>query len=206
MTGAGSVKLIDAATLENRHVRLEPFAESHREALRAAGNDGNLWAFASLNQYNADFDSWFDAALSEMAKGERVAFTVLAQPSDAIAGSTSYLNIVPAQKRLEIGWTWYAKPFWAGAVNPSCKLLLMQHAFETLKLIRVELKCDARNARSRDAIARLGAKEEGTLRHHMILPDGHLRDTVYFSVLAEEWPGVKHGLEQRLKRIAATRP
>ena len=206
MTGAGSVKLIDAATLENRHVRLEPFAESHREALRAAGNDRALWAYASLNQYNADSDSWFDAAREGQEKGEWLPFAVTDLRSGKIAGSTSYLNIVPAQKRLEIGWTWYAKPFWAGAVNPSCKLLLMQHAFETLKWIRVELKCDARNARSRDAIARLGAKEEGTLRHHMILPDGHLRDTVYFSVLAEEWPGVKHGLEQRLIRIAATRP
>lgn len=202
---SNSVTRVDAPTLENRFVRIEPMAEAHREALRAAGNDRELWAFASVNQWNADFDSWFDGALAEMARGERVPFTVSDQRSGAVAGSTSYLAIVPAQKRLEIGWTWYAKPYWAGAVNPSCKLLLMQHAFERLGCARVELKCDARNLRSREAIARLGAKEEGVLRKHVLLPDGHWRDTVYFSVLAEEWPSVKHGLEQRLARIA-TRP
>ena len=196
------METIQAPTLENRFVRLEPFTEAHRQGLQAVAEDKELWRYAPINQWNADFNNWFDTARGAMAKGEWIPFAVRGLESDKIAGSSSYLNIVPAHKRIEIGWTWYAKPFWAGAVNPSCKLLLMGHAFDTLKWNRVELKCDARNARSRAAIAKLGAKEEGTLRKLTLMPDGHWRDTVYFSVLAEEWPGVKAGLEARLSSFA----
>jgi len=111
---------------------------------------------------------------------------------------TRYLNIEEPHRKLEIGSTWYEPSVWAGAVNPECKLLLMRHAFERLGFNRVEYKTDLRNARSRAAILKLGAKQEGILRKHMIMADGHVRDSVYFSVIDEEWPGVKAGLEKRL--------
>src|SRR6185436_11268400 len=115
-------------------------------------------------------------------------FTVVRKYDKRIVGSARYLNIVAADKRLEIGHTWYARNTWSSPVNPSCKLLLFTHGFESLDCNRVELKCDARNNRSRAAILKLGAKEEGTLRKHMVLRDGYVRDTIYFSVIAAEWP------------------
>lgn len=187
-----------AVTLENDFVRLEPIEERHREALRAAGDDPALWRFASVNQHNADFDSWMDDRLAARDRGGDIAFVIFVKESDECAGSSSYLAINLANKRLEIGWTWYARKFWAGAVNPSCKRLLMGHAFEGLDLNRVELKLDATNSRSWKAVERLGARHEGVHRHHMVMPDGRLRDTAWFSVLRAEWPGVRDGLDARL--------
>ncbi len=184
--------------LENAHVRLEPLAERHRDALRAAGGDPDLWRFSAINQHNADFDSWMDDRLDASARGPEQTFTVFDKSCGAVAGSSSYLAVVLAHKRLEIGNTWYAKRYWAGAVNPSCKRLLMGYGFETLGLNRLELKLDATNQRSWKAVERLGAKYEGTFRHHMEMPDGRLRDTAYFSVLAAEWPPVKAALDARL--------
>jgi len=113
-------------------------------------------------------------------------------------GMTRYLNIEEAHKKLEIGSTWYAPSTWGGPVNPECKLLLMRHAFEALKFNRVEYKTDVRNARSRAAILKLGATQEGIFRKHMIMADGHVRDSVYFSIVDTDWPAVKAGLERRL--------
>jgi RimJ/RimL family protein N-acetyltransferase len=109
------------------------------------------------------------------------------------------MNVEGIHKRLEVGFTWYRPDTWAGAVNPSCKHLLFSHAFDRLGAIRLELKCDARNMRSRAAIAKLGAKQEGIFRHHMIMWDGFLRDSVYFSIIREEWPAVRDGLARRLE-------
>ncbi len=190
---------MDAVVLENAFVRLEPLTDDHRDALRAAGDDPDLWRFASINQHGADFDAWMDERLAASAGGAELSFTIIDKASGAVAGSSSYLAIVLAHKRLEIGWTWYAKRFWAGAVNPSCKRLLMAHGFETLGLNRIELKLDAMNERSWKAVERLGAKYEGIFRQHMVMPDGRLRDTAYFSVVRPEWPTVRAGLDVRLR-------
>lgn len=189
---------IDAVVLENAFVRLEPLVEGHREGLRDAGRDPDLWRFASTNQHGADFDAWMDERLAANVGGAELTFAVFDRTSGAAAGSTSYLAIVLAHRRLEIGWTWYAKRYWAGAVNPSCKRLLMAHGFETLGLNRIELKLDATNVRSWKAVERLGAKHEGIFRQHMAMPDGRLRDTAWFSVIRPEWPAVRAGIDARL--------
>lgn len=189
--------------LENAHVRLEPLEERHREPLRQAGDDPDLWRFANVNLDNTNFDAWMDHRSAEIAKGTDITWAVFDKLSGSYAGSTSYLAHVMAHKRVEIGWTWYAKRVWAGAVNPSCKRLLLAHGFEDLGMIRMELKADARNERSCKAMARFGATFEGIHRSHMIRPDGRLRDTAWFSVIAEEWPAVRDGLDARLAAFAA---
>ena len=184
--------------LENAFVRLDPLAEHHRELLREAGNDPDLWRFANVNLDNTNFDAWIDHRLTEIAKAGDLTWAVFDKASNSYAGSTSYLAVVLAHKRLEIGWTWYAKRVWAGPVNPSCKRLLLAHGFDTLGMNRMELKADARNQRSCKAMERFGAKFEGIHRSHMVRPDGRLRDTAWFSVIADEWPGVRDGLDARL--------
>lgn len=135
-------------TLVNGFVRLEPLAERHRHGLRAAGDDPDLWRFASGNQHGRDFDAWMVERLEANGRGMEMSFAGFDKASGAVAGSTNYLAIVPAHRRLEIGWTWYQRCFWASAVNPACKRLLMAHGFEMLQLNRIELKLDATNARS----------------------------------------------------------
>jgi N-acetyltransferase len=134
----------------------------------------------------------------EIERACDMTWAVFDKASNSHAGSTSFLAFVPVHKRVEIGWTWYAKRVWAGAVNPSCKRLLMAHGFETLDLNRIELKADARNTRSCKAMERLGAKFEGIHRSHMVRPDGRLRDSAWYSVIREEWPAVRDGLDARL--------
>lgn len=194
---------IEPIALENALVRLEPLEERHREPLRAAGDDPDLWRFASVNLDNVNFDAWVDHRFAEMKRAGEMTYAVLDKASRQYAGSTSFLAFVPAHKRVEIGWTWYAKPFWAGAVNPSCKRLLLAHGFEVLRLNRIELKADARNERSCKAMARFGATFEGIHRAHMVRPDGRLRDTAWFSVIREEWPRVCDGLDARLAAYIA---
>jgi RimJ/RimL family protein N-acetyltransferase len=192
--------------LENAFVRLEPIAERHREPLRVAGGDAELWRFHPLNFFNVDFDGWFDHYLTTSASGGAWCWAVLDRASGEYAGSTSYLlanNIPPPNQRVEIGSTWYARRFWASAVNPSCKRMLFAHGFEECGLNRIELKLDATNIRSFRAIARLGARFEGIHRAHMVMPDGRIRDTAWFSVLKEEWPSVRDGLDARLAKLAA---
>lgn len=189
---------LSPVVLENAFVRLEPLEERHREPLRAAGNDPDLWRFANVNLNNDNFDAWMEHRFKEVERAGELTWAVFDKASGSYCGSTSYLFFVPAHKRVEIGWTWYAKAVWAGAVNPSCKRMLFAHGFETLGLNRVELKLDANNKRSFNAIERLGAKFEGVHRSHMVRPDGKLRDTAWFSVIREEWPAVRDGLDKRL--------
>lgn len=193
---------IAPVTLENDFVRLEPLEERHREPLREAGNDPDLWRFANVNLDNSDFDAWMEHRFAEIARAGEMTWAVFDKASGSVAGSTSLLAHVPAHKRAEIGWTWYAKRVWAGAVNPSCKRMLLACGFEVLALNRVELKADARNERSRRAMARFGATFEGIHRSHMVRPDGRLRDTAWFSVIREEWPAVRDGLDARLAAFA----
>jgi RimJ/RimL family protein N-acetyltransferase len=187
--------------LEDAILRLEPFAEGHREALREVGGDPDLWRFHGLNQYAATFDRYFDHYLRQTEAGRECAFVISDKASGAVAGSSCYLAISPENKRLEIGSTWYAKPFQGGHVNPAAKRLLIGHVIETLGWNRVEFKLDSRNARSWAAMKKLGAVEEGIHRNHMILPDGHIRHSVWFSITPEDWPRVKAGLDQRLSRL-----
>jgi RimJ/RimL family protein N-acetyltransferase len=177
--------------LEGMHVRLEPLEERHAAGLCEIGLVPELWELALVRvQTPQDMAAYIQAA---QGPGQ-LAFAVVHKESGRLAGSTRYLNYEPYHKRVEIGSTWYGIPYQRTAVNTECKLLLMEYAFETLRLHRVEFKADSRNTRSRTAILRIGAQEEGTLRKHMIAP-GHVRDTVYFSVIAQEWPEVKKRLE-----------
>jgi len=192
--------------LENAWVRLEPLAEAHRQELAGLAEDPVRWEFAPVDAHGGPFAEWatrwFDSAMAAHAAGIQVIFVVRDLASQRTVGSTRYLNLEPAHRRLEIGSTFYGPSARGTYVNPACKHLLLAHAFDSLGAARVELKCDARNARSRAAIAALGAKEEGTLRRHMLLGDGFLRDTVYYSVLAHEWPAVRGSLEERLAGFA----
>ncbi len=177
-------------------VRLEPIAEAHREGLRLAADAPEIWAHMPSDGSGAGFDPWFDAALAVAQAGREGVWAVRAD--GRLVGSTRYLNIEAAHRRLEIGHTWYAPGVWAGRVNPACKLALLRHAFETLGCNRVELKTDNRNTRSQAAIAKLGAVREGVFRSHMIRRDGSLRDTVYFAIVRQDWPAARASLAARL--------
>ena len=184
--------------LDGTHVRLEPLEERHRELLRPAAQHPEIFT-VTTSAYGKLFDPYIDAALKRSDGVHELAFAVFHKELGRHVGMTRYLNIEEAHRKLEIGSTWYEPAVWAGVVNPECKFLLMRHAFETLKFHRVEFKTDARNARSRAAILKLGAREEGIFRKHMIMADGHVRDSVWFSVIDDEWPAVKAGLEKRIK-------
>lgn len=190
---------LDKAVLEGRFVRLEPLQEHHRELVRPAAQHPEIFEITT-SALRALFDPYIDNALRRTASGQELAFVVLHKAHGRPVGMTRYLNIEEAHKRLEIGSTWYEPSVWAGVVNPECKLLLLQHAFEGLKFNRVEFKTDLRNARSQAAIRKLGAKQEGVLRKHMVVADGYVRDSVLFSIVSDEWPAARAGLEQRLAR------
>jgi len=188
---------LTSQNLTGRFVQLELLAEAHREGLRTAASDPAIWTYMPDDGSGPGFDPWFDAGRKHHESGAHIAFAVRRLTDNRLVGSTRFFEIVPAHKRAEIGWTWYVPSVHAGMVNPECKLLLLAHAF-AVGANRVELKTDARNARSRAAIAKLGAKQEGIHRAHMVVRDGHIRDTVYFSVIRSEWPQVRAGLEARL--------
>lgn len=189
-------------TLAGRHARLEPLAEPHRASLLKHGADAQIWRW--MPTLRADpresVQVWFDRAVAGMARGDVMAWAVVAIATGEAVGGTTYLDIAPADKRLEIGSTWLTPAVWRTAINTECKYLLLRHAFETLGCNRVQLKTDQRNERSQAAIARLGAVREGVLRSQMVMPDGWVRDTVMFSIIASEWPAVKARLEHLLNR------
>jgi len=188
---------LDKVMLDGRFVRLEPLEERHRSLVRPAAQHPEIFTVTS-SAYGALYDPYIDAALKRSNGTGEIAFVVFHKEQRRYVGMTRYLNIEEAHKRVEIGSTWYEPSVWAGKVNPECKYLLMRHAFETLKFHRVEYKTDARNARSRAAILKLGATQEGILAKHMIMADGHIRDSVIFSIVDTAWPAVKAGLEKRL--------
>jgi RimJ/RimL family protein N-acetyltransferase len=187
--------------LRGNFVMLEPLEERHHAALlAAAASDANIWRYIPVDPANG-YAARLPQTMSENAKGTMITFVVRRLADDAVIGSTSYLNIVPADARVEIGFTWYVPDAQGGPVNPECKYLLLQNAFAA-HYNRVEFKTDAKNAQSRAALTKLGAKEEGILRGHMWMPQGYFRNSVYFSVLAGEWPDVKAQLEARLATFA----
>ncbi len=181
--------------LEGRFVRLEPLEAGHRQALEAIGAEDRIWEFTPRG---GTIQQYLDTAYAAVVQDNHHPYVVRFLAEDRVVGMTRLFDISPQHRGAEIGSTWYHPDYWAGKTNPECKFLLLCHAFETCDLIRVQLKTDFRNKRSQAAIAKLGAKHEGVLRNHMILPDGRFRDSVYFSILPDEWPGVKAGLEARL--------
>ena len=187
-------------TLEGRHVRLEPLAELHRADIEtAAAEDPEALRLGALQLTMLGWDVWFGEAAADVAAGRAVAWATVELVSGHAVGSTRFGDIDVPSERLEIGWTWLAPSHWRTALNTEAKLLQLRHAFDDLGAGRVAFKTDARNARSQTAIERIGGIREGTLRRHLRMPDGFIRDSVYFSILAEEWPSVREWLEARLR-------
>jgi N-acetyltransferase len=189
-------------TLEGRGIRLEPMALAHEEALKAAAADGALWNLHFTSVPEPDMTrAYIETALGDCAKGLRVPWVVRELTSGVIIGSTSYHDIIPAARRVEIGYTWYARSWQRSFVNTACKLRLLEHAFDTLGCSVVGWRTDILNTRSQAAIERLGAKKDGVVRRQAQRRDGTLRDTVMYSVTNEEWLG---SVRQRLLGFMAT--
>jgi len=189
--------------LETERVRLEPLAHAHLPDLIAAGNDPALWEFTyNSNAFTNDADAWawFDYATDT---SDKITFAVIDKASGAAVGSTRLFDIEPVHRKMEIGWTWIARRFWRTHVNTECKYLLLRHAFESWRANRVQLKGEAINMRSRNAMAGIGATYEGTLRAYRVHPSGEIRDTSFYSIIAPEWPAVRARLEERLRAHTA---
>jgi len=190
--------IVTPITLTGKHVRIEPMTEAHIPALTEIGAGRDFWHFMLYGDMKteADMRNWVRDILSRV---NDVPFVAVHLESGRVAGATRYLNIMPRDRGLEIGGTWYGLDFQRTAVNTECKYLLLRHAFETLGAIRVQLKTDSRNVRSQKAIERIGGVKEGVLRNHMILPDGTIRHSVFYSILDSEWEGVKGRLEEMMR-------
>jgi RimJ/RimL family protein N-acetyltransferase len=192
---------IEPVTLRGSVVALEPMRMDHVDALTRVGLDPELWRWIPSSVSSAEeMRGYVATALDEQRRGVSLPFVIIARGTEQVVGSTRYGNIDLANRRLEIGWTWVTPAHQRTAVNTEAKLLLLTHAFERLQVNRVELKTDALNLKSRAAITRLGAIEEGTLRKHLVTNTGRIRDTVYFSIIDTEWPAVKRRLEAWLQR------
>jgi N-acetyltransferase len=193
---------VKPVVLTGQHVRLEPMTEEHIPGLAEIGAGQTFWDFMLYGNINTvdDMRSWVREILARAEKGTDLPFVAIHLGSGRVAGATRYLNIMPRDRGLEIGGTWYGPEFQRTVLNTECKYLLLRHAFETLGCIRVQLKTDLRNERSQKAIERIGAVREGVLRNHMILPDGRYRHSVFYSILDNEWPDVKKKLEEMMSR------
>ena len=190
-------------TLEGQHARLEPLSLAHHEALLAAAGDGELWnSIVTIVPTRDTMTEYIEEALTGQAKGSELPFVIVQKSTNRIVGTTRFYYIQPHQRNAAIGYTWLAASAQRTAVNTEAKLLLLTHAFERWDCVRVEFITDVLNQQSRAAILRLGARQEGILRNHLIMPNGRIRDSVCFSIIAEEWPEVKAGLTARL----ASRP
>jgi N-acetyltransferase len=180
---------------------LEPFAAEHAEGLWEAAQPDEIWAWLTNIGLDRDrFDLWMGMTLDAAASGAEGPFAIRRRADDLLIGSSRYLNVRRADRVVEIGWSWLTPSAWRTGANVEAKLLMMGHAFETLGCVRVEFKTDSRNERSRTALAALPAQFEGVMRRHMIVPDIGQRDSAYYSVIDEEWPGVRENLERRLAR------
>jgi RimJ/RimL family protein N-acetyltransferase len=181
---------------------LEPLSEAHVPDLAAVGLDERIWRYMRYGNIrtNADLLAWVRMLLQLQEAGSDLPFAVIWESSGRAVGCTRYMAISHENRAVEIGGTWYGLEYQGTLVNPACKYLLLRHAFETLDCVRVQLKTDRRNQRSQRAIEKLGAVKEGVLRNHMILEDGTLRDSVFYSILPGEWPPIKARLEEILGR------
>jgi RimJ/RimL family protein N-acetyltransferase len=195
-----AITSLEPCTLEGRLVRLEPMRSTHLDALCAVGLDPELWRLTVTRIADAnDMRRYIEAALADQREGTALPFVTVWRATGQVIGSTRFANAAPAHRRVEIGWTWLARPWQRSGANPDAKYLMLRHAFETWGMVRVELKTSTLNQQSRGAMKKLGAVEEGVLRRHMINEDGSPRDSVFYSILADEWPRVKAGLEERLR-------
>jgi len=194
---------VKPVALHGKYVRLEPMTEAHIPALAEIGVGQDFWHFMVYGDMKteADMRAWVRDILSRAEKGTDLPFVAVELKSGRVAGATRYLNIMPNDRGLEIGGTWYGSEFQRTAVNTECKYLLLKYAFESLGAIRVQLKTDSRNVRSQKAIERIGGVKEGVLRNHMILPDGTIRHSVFYSILDSEWEGVKGRLEEMMREF-----
>jgi RimJ/RimL family protein N-acetyltransferase len=191
---------ISPVTLAGRYIRLEPLTLAHVPALAKAGLHPELWRLqpAAINNEH-DMHTYVVQALEDQQRGLSLPFAIVRQSDGEVVGSTRYMDIAPAHRRLEIGATWLSPDCQRSGANTEAKLLLLTHVFESLKLIRVVFKTEVLNQQSRQALARIGAVEEGIFRQHLIAASGRKRDMVYFSILDSEWPAVKAGLLGRLR-------
>ena len=192
---------VEPVVLEGSRVRMEPLSMAHFDDLAAVAFDLPIWQWTIMGpQDEAGLRRWLESALANAEAGTERPFATIDLASGRAVGSSRYMSIVPEHKRLEIGWTWLATSAQRTGINREAKLLQLTHAFETLGANRVEFKTHVRNERSRTAIAGIGATFEGTFRSHSIMPDGSIRDSAYFSVIAPEWPDVKARLVAGLER------
>ena len=190
----------EPVTLEGEFVRLEPLNIEHFDALCEVGLDESLWKWtANIVKSSEDLRRYVEIALSDFEKGISLPFVTMDKSQNKIIGSTRFGNIDVQNRKTEIGWTWINPAWQRTYINTEAKLLMLTHAFETWKCIRVELKTDALNEKSRNAMLRIGAKEEGTLRNHMITESGRFRDSVFFSIIESEWQEVKQNLIAKLR-------
>jgi N-acetyltransferase len=192
--------IVAPVVLEGQHVRLEPVGQDHLPGLAAVGLDEELWRWIPTPvRTPEEMAAYIATALRDQRQGVSLPFALVERKTGRPIGSTRYGNIDRTNHRVEIGWTWVAREWQGTAINTEAKYLLLKHAFETLGCIRVELKTDSLNERSRAAILRIGAREEGIFRNHMITASGRIRHTVYFSIVDSEWPAVKARLEAMLE-------
>jgi len=193
---------IEPVTLTGKIVRLEPLSFEHTGDLVEAGQDEDIWTYMRYGVVNNPerMRQFIQSLLDGQARGTDLPFAVVFQETGKAIGMSRYLNIEAANHAVEVGGTWYSLDFQRTGVNTECKFLLLRHAFEVLDCIRVQIKTDLRNERSQRAIERIGAVREGVLRDHVILPDGTVRSSVYYSILAREWPAVKQHLLDLMDR------
>jgi len=194
------MQAVEPVTLEGRTVRLEPLEARHLPDLLEAAQDDEIWLYMPIERPRTieDMQKWYQIAREGQEAGIFLPFAIIAPETNRAIGTTRYMAIARADAGLEIGWTWLGKAYWRTPVNTECKYLLLRHAFETLGCIRVWLKTDSRNLNSQRAIERIGAKKEGVIRKQAIIKNGYQRDSVFFSIIDDEWPEVKVALEEKL--------
>jgi RimJ/RimL family protein N-acetyltransferase len=192
---------VEPVTLEGRIVRLEPLGLEHVPGLAEVGLDPAIWRWTIARPASEDdLRAWAESALANRAAGTELPFVTIEQSTGRPIGSSRYMNIVLEHRRLEIGWTWLAPPWQRSGANREAKLLQLRHAFDVLGCRRVEFKTDSRNEASRNALLGIGAQFEGIFRNHMVMPDGPMRHSAWYSVIDEEWPAVRDRLEGSLAR------
>ena len=198
---------IQPITLTGKFTRLEPLSENHVPDLCRVGFDRSIWRYMLYGDILTEdqMRAWVLDMLERQKRGADLPFAVIDLNTGRAIGATRYLDIQPHNRSVEIGGTWYGLDNQGTGVNTDAKYLLLEHAFEVLECIRVQLKTDSRNLHSQHAIERLGAVKEGVLRKHIIQPNGFQRDSVIYSIIDDEWPGVKASLESRLEKILAAR-
>lgn len=197
---------LEPVVLEGEHVRLEPLSVGHLDDLSAVAFDPEIWRWTSERAMSREeLRAYIERALAAARSGTALPFATVSRAAGRAVGSTRFASLDAPNRRVEIGWTWLGRDWQRTATNTEAKYLMLTHAFERLGCVRVELRTDVQNARSRAAIRRIGASEEGILRKHAITSTGRIRDDVYYSILDDEWPGVKERLEERLERRGQAR-